>query len=493
MILKNKTVLSAVLVAFIVAYGGLVWFYNSKTLDYALGEAEKLVQSMLLQHKAVHSYLTKISRPEIYRLKSEGHLYQEYFSPKTMSFTYTARGIKDFFNEHRERAGLEPIYFKLASNNPRNPINQADALETRLLKLMDEEKLEKFHKVITEDGEDFLYVAIPIDPSKPGCLRCHGYPEDAPKELLAMYGDKAGFFEHGVNIRALISIRVPLANAVADGQHVANIISAVTLAVFIAIFALIAFFVVRFDRQERSILSTNQALAQSNEALARTNKDLEQFAYVVSHDLQTPLGAISGYSQILKMAHAQDLSADGESKLDNIITAVERMSSLINNLLKFSSETVHTDISEPVDLNNALNEALDNLAIQIEESKTKIEADPLPTVLGNQNQLMRLMQNLIGNAMKYTHPDRTPHVRISAHQDGGQWRVSVQDNGQGIPKDRQDEVFELFKRIKDNEQTGTGVGLSICKRIVDIHGGRIWIENAPDSGTVFHFTLNAAS
>lgn len=247
---------------FCLAYVAIFQFIHRKTDDYAVNEARKQALNALLVHRAIHAYVTNTQRPEIYRLKDEEKLYRNYFAPQTMSFTYISRSIKDLLNEQREQHGMEPIYFKLASENPRNPINQADAFESALLRRMNREGLGEYQEVVRVQGQDVLYLAVPIERSTPGCMKCHGDPKDAPRELVAMYGDKAGFFENPDDIRALISIRVPLAGVLADADQMAKVINLVILAVLAAIYALIALFSLRLDAQQQKIVKQNIQLSR---------------------------------------------------------------------------------------------------------------------------------------------------------------------------------------------------------------------------------------
>lgn len=248
-------------VLFSLVFAGMVTLFHRESDKYAVGEAKKQALNALLVHRAIHAYVTKIQRPEIYRLKDEKRLYSEYFSPMVMSFTFISRNFKDQLDLQRASLGMEPIYFKLASMNPRNPVNLADDLETALIKRMNQEELKEYLDVIERNGRKYLYLAVPIERSNPGCMKCHGDPADAPAELVAMYGDQAGFFEDPKAIRAMISIRAPLDGVLADANHMANMLTWVTLLVLSGIYLLIAVFSTRLVGQKRRIEQQNMELA----------------------------------------------------------------------------------------------------------------------------------------------------------------------------------------------------------------------------------------
>ena len=255
---KNRHVLLFMLPVFLLAYLVLIVIFHQQTESYAIREAEKDALDALLSHKAVHRYVTETQRPEIYRLQGEGLLYKAYFSPKVMSFTYIARSIKELINKEREKAGLPPIYFKLAADNPRNPINQADAFESALLARMNRGELKEIREVVQQNGEPTLHLALPIDRSSTGCLKCHGDPNNAPVELLANYGSEKGFYENPNSIRALISIRVPLTPALQEANQMVKLVSWVSALLMLMIYGLIHFFMVRIDREQQALQSAKQ-------------------------------------------------------------------------------------------------------------------------------------------------------------------------------------------------------------------------------------------
>lgn len=289
----NRKTVWILLVVFVVSYAVLVAFYYSKTQAYALEEAQKMALDALVSHKAVHRYVAEVQRPEIYRLKEEGALYQGYFSPKVMSFTYIARSVKELLNAEREKVGLPPIYFKLAADNPRNPINQADAFEVALLKRMNSGEVHEIREVVEKDGVSLLHVALPVDRSSVGCLKCHGDPQDAPAELISQYGNERGFYEEPDSIRALISIRIPLAATMQTANQVAGLLSIISLLVMTAIYGLVHFFVLRADRY--------QCAANDNAAALKDAKDYAENLIRTANVLMVELDA-SGYVRELNPA-----------------------------------------------------------------------------------------------------------------------------------------------------------------------------------------------
>ena len=242
-------------------------------------------------------------------------------------------------------------------------------------------------------------------------------------------------------------------------------------------------------RRRRAEAAMQEALAE----LKRSNADLEQFAYVASHDLQEPLRMVSSYTQLLEKRYRDKLDDDARDFIGFAVSGANRMQRLIQDLLTYSRVQTRGRVPEPVDAHAALGSALANLRAAIEESGAIVTNDDLPPVLADETQLVMLFQNLIGNAVKFRGP-APPHIHISAKKKENMQEFSVTDNGIGIEPEYREKIFVIFQRLQHRDRyPGTGIGLALCKRIVQRHKGDIWFESTPDSGTTFFFTLPAIS
>jgi hypothetical protein len=227
------------------------------------------------------------------------------------------------------------------------------------------------------------------------------------------------------------------------------------------------------------------------EELQRSNEELQQFAYVASHDLQEPLRMVSSFTQLLARRYKDQLDDDARDFISYAVDGANRMQELINDLLTFSRVNTRGQPFTPTDCNVALGRARANLRMAIEESEALVTNDELPTVMADEGQLTRLFQNLIDNAIKFA-GDEPPRVHVSAERAEGEWVFSVRDNGIGIEPQYRERIFVIFQQLHGPEDYGgTGIGLAICKRIVERHGGRIWVESELGEGSTFHFTLPA--
>ena len=227
--------------------------------------------------------------------------------------------------------------------------------------------------------------------------------------------------------------------------------------------------------------------------LMESNTELERFAYVASHDMQEPVRMVNIYSQLVAEDYRDRLDEKGRRYLGVISTSANRMHLMVQDLLRYSRLKHEPFEDSTVDLATLMNHVRANLGQRIAETDAVIKADDLPKVAGNPVQLQRLFENLIGNAMTYQAEGRSPLITVSAEAAGGRWRICVTDNGIGIEPEYARQVFEPFRRLHTwDKYNGTGLGLTICRKIVERHGGEIWIEPAPDHGARFCFTLARA-
>ncbi len=246
--------------------------------------------------------------------------------------------------------------------------------------------------------------------------------------------------------------------------------------------------------QRAALEESHAQLVEQAEDLRRSNRDLEQFAYVASHDLQEPLRKVASFTQLLAKRYEGQLDERADQYIAFAVDGAKRMQRLINDLLGFSRVgRIGGELSD-VDLGELVDQVTGDLDRALEETGGTVEGQDLPTVRGERPLLVQLVANLVGNALKFRHPDRAPRVRLDAVRSGDRWEVAVHDNGIGIDPQYAERVFVIFQRLHAKEvYEGTGIGLALCKKIVEYHGGHIWIDPEPsDGGTTIRFTLPVA-
>jgi light-regulated signal transduction histidine kinase (bacteriophytochrome) len=247
--------------------------------------------------------------------------------------------------------------------------------------------------------------------------------------------------------------------------------------------------ITRAKADEREIRKLNEELERRNQVLERSNIELQQFAYIASHDLQSPLRSVSGFIQLLKKKYEDQLDEQAFDWIRRAVQATGQMQTLIRDLLAFSRVDSRARPFVLMSFQDVFNDAVNQLEPSIRDAGGQVTCGQLPQVIGDRSQLVQLMDNLIGNGLKY-HGEKVPHVHVSAEQIEHSWTFSVRDNGIGIAPEHYERIFEIFQRLHDKrDYPGTGIGLAVCRRIVGRHGGTIWVESTPPRGSAFHFTI----
>ena len=242
---------------------------------------------------------------------------------------------------------------------------------------------------------------------------------------------------------------------------------------------------------EQRVAERTAELNERAKDLARSNSELQQFAYVASHDLQEPLRMVASFTQLLAKRYKDQLDDDARDFINYAVDGATRMQTLISDLLNYSRVGTQGKPLALTDLDALLKRVLESIQFAIEESGAVISSEPLPPVMADPQQLGQLFQNLLTNAIKF-HGEQPPRIQILSERKEGEWKISVRDNGIGISQEHADRIFVIFQRLHTKtEYPGTGIGLAICKKIVERHGGRIWIEPSPGGGTTFCFTIPA--
>ena len=246
-------------------------------------------------------------------------------------------------------------------------------------------------------------------------------------------------------------------------------------------------------QREGELAHANQGLVQREAELSRSNEELQQFAYVASHDLQEPLRMITSYTTLLAKRYKGKLDKDADDFIGFAVDGAKRMQGLIQDLLSYSRVGSKGKEFAPTNCGAVLTKTLKTLELAAAEAAATITHDKLPTVMGDETQIGQLFQNLIGNGLKYR-DGNAPQIHISCEQINSQWQFAVRDNGIGIDPQHAEKVFVIFQRLHTREEyAGTGIGLAVCKKIVERHGGKIWLESELGKGATFYFTLPAAS
>jgi light-regulated signal transduction histidine kinase (bacteriophytochrome) len=223
--------------------------------------------------------------------------------------------------------------------------------------------------------------------------------------------------------------------------------------------------------------------------LERSNQDLNQFAYMASHDLQEPLLSMGGFVQLLQQTYQGRLDEQADDWINRSVESARRMQTMIRDILTYARIGSRAQAFEPISLAEVFAEVTAMLAAAIRDAAAEVTCDDLPTVPGNRTQLTQLLLNLIGNALKYR-SEEPPQIHVSAQPQGSAWRIGVRDNGIGIALKHQPRIFEAFRRLhSQREYPGTGIGLALCRRVVERYGGQIWVESADGQGSTFYFTL----
>jgi light-regulated signal transduction histidine kinase (bacteriophytochrome) len=236
-------------------------------------------------------------------------------------------------------------------------------------------------------------------------------------------------------------------------------------------------------------MKSEHQLLQTLAELKRSNDELEQFAYIASHDLQEPLRMVASYTQLLARRYKGQLDADADEFINYAVDGTSRMQALIQDLLAYSRAGASRPVLRKVASDRALQEAIGNLQAAIADSGAIVSCDSLPAVTSDAAQLTQVFQNLIGNAIKYRRAE-APRVHVSASKGDAEWICAVQDNGLGIEPQYFERIFVLFQRLHGREDfEGTGIGLAICKKVLEQRGGRIWLESQPGQGSTFYFSL----
>lgn len=245
----------------------------------------------------------------------------------------------------------------------------------------------------------------------------------------------------------------------------------------------------KLDNSLSELSRTKKDLEKKAQELARSNDDLREFAYAISHDLKEPLLVIDGFVKLLAKRYKGKLSSDADNFIDYTVDGVKRMQSMIKDLLEYSLVGTKVRDFEPTDSALVIEQALLNLQTAINESGAEVTYNSLPPVIVDTSQLTRLFQNLIGNAIKFR-GGKPPRIHISSEQTGHEWIFSIRDNGIGIDPRQAERIFIVFQRLHTREEyPGTGIGLAICKKIVERHGGRIWVESELGNGSTFYFSI----
>ncbi len=479
-----KVNLKITLLFFLFAYFiSTLLFYNMYK-ELVIQDAKQEVKAILDTTNALRSYVENVQKPVIYQLKKEGKLYDEYFDPKILSASYMARNIHEIHARSQFSKSEIPYRYKLAATNPRNPKNRADAFEAKILNRFRAGEIKEYSTILKEADEKYFFTAIPVDKNKQSCMRCHSVPEVAPRELVKLYGTTAGFHEKVGDIRAMISLKIPLSHII--DTHISKFFMSSFIALLL--FSILYLFLYVIYKKDIKIQKEREKLIANQNKLASMGEMIGNIA----HQWRQPLTQLS--SILINVELHQERGKLTTQKLHQKITEANEqiayMSTTIDDFRNFFStntEKSHYQITESLKLVKLLMSATlekENIALMIEVKDTF-------TLYGHASEMTQAIVNIINNA-KDVLIERAilqPSIRIKVEKKQHINLIHIEDNAGGINIDPIEKIFEPYFSTK-HASIGTGIGLYMTKTIIEKNNnGTITVTNTTQ-GACFTITIN---
>ncbi len=466
----------------IVLYIIMVGFFYNFYQHLVVKDAKQEVVNILNTTKTIRSYIENVQKPVIYNLEKEGKLYKDFFDPRILSSTYIVKTIHQMYSDSQKMKNHIPYKYKLAATNPRNPNNKADKFERKILEKFRKNRIKEFSTTLRENGKSYFFVAVPIERNKPSCMKCHSTPDIAPKELVRQYGNRAGFYEKVGDLRAIISLKVPISHIVSS--HIKDFL--ITISIALAVFVIFFIFLYIIYKKNQKLQARKDLLLLNQNKLASMGEMIGNIA----HQWKQPLAQLSFILVNIELNSSRGKLTESKlkEKIDEANAQIAFMSNTIDDFRNFFSSgkpQVEYKIKDAITLTEQL------LSATLEKNGIELLIDIKENfyLTGQPNEIVQAFVNLINNAKDalLERKIQDPKISFCAFLEDSNKTVTIEDNAGGINVEPIDKIFEPYFTTKFSN-SGTGIGLYMTKMIIEKNNaGKISVKNL-HTGALF--TIN---